>query len=475
MPTKRTLPAFEVAVIAALALIGWAAYKVDRIAPAMGESGKNLAEVRDDYLALADSVQTNLEGLELIRTNTAKAKDSDKELARFHAVGHEWMKWLDSQGKLWSGVPGVGRDTNPPEHEARAASSVEMERTDLLPLLAKITRTATNYLNAGEYLILNSGKPLIKDQLAYNEAIAQRSRSWLTTLSRRAQLSGAAVDVAITDSKSELAAVAQNFRYVRTGLLVAIAGLCFLLMAAIYRRRMAQAGALLEAHDQQQSEQRSKLDKLAHFGRLASELANEIKQPLTAMNARAYTLQKSLAPDSDTFRDTVVIRSEIKRLDKIVKDFLLLARPAEPRLAELRASEALGEVSSIMAPHLALDSIDFKFDCDDHLRFLGDPGQIKQVLINLLRAKAAIRDLCGKTTDVAVIEVEDTGPGIPTELQEKIFEPFFSTKGDGTGLGLAIATRIVDKHGGHLEFDTEPGRGTVFRIILPACRNHEAS
>jgi signal transduction histidine kinase len=388
-------------------------------------------------------------------------------------------------------VPGVGPGTNPPEHEPRAASQVEMERADLLPLLAKVTRTATNYLNAGEYLILNGGQPLIKEQLASNEAVAQRTRSWLTTLARRAQLSGAAVDVAITDSKSELSSVAQNFRYIRAGLLVAIAGLCFLLLSAVYRRRMAQARALLEAHAQQQSEQRSKLDKLAHFGRLASELAHEIKQPLTAMNARAYTLQKALAADSDAFRDAVVIRSEIKRLDKIVKDFLLLARPAEPRLAELRASEALGEVSSIMAPHLAQDSIDFKFDCDDHLRFLADPAQIKQVLINLiknaadclvshggsvtLRAKAATRDLCGKATDVAVIEVEDTGPGIPAELQEKIFEPFFSTKGDGTGLGLAIATRIVDKHGGHLEFDTEPGRGTVFRVILPACRNHEVS
>ncbi len=144
-----------------------------------------------------------------------------------------------------------------------------------------------------------------------------------------------------------------------------------------------------------------------------------------------------------------------------------------------------------MAPHLAHDSIEFKFDCDDRLRFRADLAQIKQVLINLiknaaeclaprggsvtLRAKAATEDRAGKATEVAVIEVEDTGPGIPIELQEKIFEPFFSTKGDGTGLGLAIATRIVDKHGGRLELDTEPGRGTVFRIILPACSNHQTS
>src|SRR5260370_14797358 len=186
-PTKRLFPEFELAVITALALIGWAAYKVDRIAPAMGESGKNPAEVRDDYLALADSVQTNLEALELIRTNTVKAKDSDKELARFHAVGREWMKWLNSQGKLWSGVPGVGPGTNLPEHETRAAGQVEKERSDLLPLLAKISGTATNYLNAGEYLILNSGQPLIKDQLLLNDATAQRSRSCLTTLSRNAR------------------------------------------------------------------------------------------------------------------------------------------------------------------------------------------------------------------------------------------------------------------------------------------------
>jgi signal transduction histidine kinase len=76
--------------------------------------------------------------------------------------------------------------------------------------------------------------------------------------------------------------------------------------------------------------------------------------------------------------------------------------------------------------------------------------------------------------EVAVVEVEDTGPGIPEEIREKIFDPFFSTKKDGTGLGLAIAARIIDKHGGVLEFETHHGRGTVFRIVLPAGQREPA-
>jgi signal transduction histidine kinase len=302
---------------------------------------------------------------------------------------------------------------------------------------------------------------------------------------------GEALGLVLVRSQAQFGTLEQRLRSKWAALLLAVAGSCFLLVTLIYRRTVAGSLVIAEERTQQELEQRSRLDKLAHFGRLAQEVVHEIKQPLTAMNARAFTLQKRVAPDSDAFRDAVVIRSEVKRLDRIVKDFLLLAKPSEPRLADLRAADALTEVRNLMAPHLAHDSIEFKFDCDDRLRFRADLAQIKQVLINLiknaaeclvpsggsvtLRAKAATEDRAGKATQVAVIEVEDTGPGIPIELQEKIFEPFFSTKGDGTGLGLAIATRIVDKHGGRLELDTELGRGTVFRIILPACPNLQAS
>jgi len=139
-----------------------------------------------------------------------------------------------------------------------------------------------------------------------------------------------------------------------------------------------------------------------------------------------------------------------------------------------------------MASQLQQEAIEFKFDCDREMNLLADAQQLKQVLINLvknaaesvdhngivtLRCRKGMRDLQGELTEAAIIEVEDNGPGIPPEIQSKIFDPFFSTKGDGTGLGLAIAARIIDKHGGNIEFDSQPGKGTIFRIVLPACRD----
>jgi two-component system NtrC family sensor kinase len=117
-------------------------------------------------------------------------------------------------------------------------------------------------------------------------------------------------------------------------------------------------------------------------------------------------------------------------------------------------------------------------------RFYGDQQQLKQVLINLvqnaaesmdrdgdgeviLRAREDKLPFKGSVSPVAIIEVEDNGPGIRPEVQSRLFEPFFSTKKDGTGLGLPISARIIDRHGGTLDFETEPERGTIFRIMLP--------
>jgi signal transduction histidine kinase len=262
-------------------------------------------------------------------------------------------------------------------------------------------------------------------------------------------------------------------------LLISVA-VCFLLITLLYRWRLAQTNKIILAHAGQQAH----LDKLSHFGRLAQEVAHEIKQPLTAINARLYTLQKSLAADGAPARDAAVIRSEIKRLDQVVKNFLLLAKPSEPVLAPINASETLREVRDLMSAQLEEQTIAFDFQCEDELQLMADSYQLKQVLINLIKNSAeslgnrgriilrgrkdtlAINDLC-PAESVAVIEVEDNGPGIPPDLQTKIFDPFFSTKKEGTGLGLAIAARMIDKHAGKLKFSSNPDEGTVFQILLP--------
>ena len=116
-----------------------------------------------------------------------------------------------------------------------------------------------------------------------------------------------------------------------------------------------------------------------------------------------------------------------------------------------------------------------------------DPQQIEQVLINLaqnaaesierdgvirLRARKDVARLAGRSAPVVVLEVSDTGKGIPPDVQKRLFDPFFTTKEEGTGLGLSIATRIVEQQGGALQFTTQIGRGTTFSLLLPEAEHH---
>ena len=231
--------------------------------------------------------------------------------------------------------------------------------------------------------------------------------------------------------------------------------------------------------------------KLAHFGELAAGLAHEIRNPLTAINARLFTLQKSLSPNSPESEDAGVINAEISRLDRIVKDFLKLARPADPQLVTLTAQALIEEVVRLLSPELQKKRIELKVDSVVETQFQGDPQQLKQVLINLvqnasdaleaggiirLSARASTQKLHGRRQEVVILEVTDNGPGIAPKMQAQLFDPFFSTKPEGTGLGLSISQRIAENHGGTVEFSaSEPGRYTTFVLVLPAAgASHEA-
>jgi signal transduction histidine kinase len=223
-------------------------------------------------------------------------------------------------------------------------------------------------------------------------------------------------------------------------------------------------------------------EKLATLGTLTAGIAHEIRNPLTSLKARLYTLDKHLQAVPAARKDTDIISAEISRLERILQDALSFARPADPKLESLAADTLLREVQGLMSTSLESRAVEVVVESDSGLHIRADSGHLKQVLINLvhngadaivgagtvtLRARVGRASLGGHETDTVILEVIDTGKGIPPAVEKRLFDPFFSTKETGTGLGLPIAARIVERHGGILQYETRLGDGTTFGVVLP--------
>ena len=223
-------------------------------------------------------------------------------------------------------------------------------------------------------------------------------------------------------------------------------------------------------------------EKLASLGVLAAGVAHEIRNPLTAIKARLFTLRKAVRDRFNAVEDANVIEREINRLERIVRDVLQFARPAEPQREAISAVALLHETRDLMRSQLEKSNIELTVEDSTEITIHGDQNQLKQVLLNLIRNAAESIDergkivtracterisLAGRPTNVAVLEVKDNGKGISPDVQKRLFDPFYTTKAAGTGLGLSIAARIIEQHGGALRYQTEIGCGTTFGIVLP--------
>jgi PAS domain S-box-containing protein len=221
--------------------------------------------------------------------------------------------------------------------------------------------------------------------------------------------------------------------------------------------------------------------RLSASGRMTRGVAHEVKNPINAIVLHLQLLQNKLQQDDpDTRRHMDIIGNEIHRLDRVVQILVDFTRPRDLRLEDVDLRDILESVSVLAAPDAARHHVRVVLELpkdDDALMVRVDSDLMKQAILNLvlngvqsMTAGGTLTLKARRDEEMILAEVQDQGSGIPPEAQEKIFELYFTTKGDkgGSGIGLAQTYQIMQWHYGSVEFDSIVGAGTTFRLRLPA-------
>ena len=222
--------------------------------------------------------------------------------------------------------------------------------------------------------------------------------------------------------------------------------------------------------------------RLAGVGELAASIAHELNNPLGTVSLRLEGVLAKTPSDDPRRRALEIIDQEITRMARLVANLLQFSRPGRDQVSTVNVCEEVTKTIELTEHHLKRRSIRAQPEFAPDVPIIqADRQQLRQVLLNLftnaadampkgghLVPRVRAGELPGKAQGV-VIEVSDTGHGIPPELLPRVTDPFFSTKeeGKGTGLGLAICKRIIDQHRGQLQIESEVGRGTTVRVTLP--------
>ncbi|MEO5895571.1 MAG: ATP-binding protein [Vicinamibacterales bacterium] len=246
----------------------------------------------------------------------------------------------------------------------------------------------------------------------------------------------------------------------------------------------------------EQLEERERLrDRLAALGEMAAAIAHEVKNPLAGIEVMAGLLKRRLAENQDAQSILGDIIKEVKMANSIVVEVLDFVRPIRLQVERTAVADAVRDAISMAESHVSRGAIDVQVELPEELSPIqGDPHQLRQLFTNLLTnafeamgGKGSVRisgvqlaaeDEVAVGSDVKAVpmvqvDVLDDGPGVPPDIIDRIFSPFFTTKPQGSGLGLAIVRKIVDAHDGRIDVTARPAGGTRFRVTLPVTGSHQ--
>jgi signal transduction histidine kinase len=231
-------------------------------------------------------------------------------------------------------------------------------------------------------------------------------------------------------------------------------------------------------------EQLRQNEKLSALGLLAAEVAHEIRNPLTVMKMLYHSLDLKFPPDDPRARDVEIMGQKMDLLNKIVEQILDFARSAEPRLEQVNVNGLIDDLGLLTRHKLQHQKVALiRHLAPDLPIIMADARQLEQAFLNLILnaveampeggqltilTRAVPRTAAADERPHVVIEVKDTGAGMTEEQRRRAFTSLLSTtKSKGTGLGLAIVARVIESHHGTISIKSHPGRGTVFRVLLP--------
>jgi signal transduction histidine kinase len=254
----------------------------------------------------------------------------------------------------------------------------------------------------------------------------------------------------------------------------------FALLSVEFLESSSSGGMLVRLRDPEATRQIGRqlqtADRLSAISRLTKGVAHEVKNPLNAILMHVELARMKLAhQDYDLEQQMDIISSEIIRLDRVVKTFLDFTRPVQLNLSDVRLRDFMEEIASLTRPQASAAGVEIvqEIKVEDSVITV-DVDLLKQAVFNIVvNAIEAMKD--GGTLrleaslkgDDAEIRIADSGPGIPADVKEKIYDLYFTTKKGGSGIGLAMTFRIVQLHDGTIDFESEPGQGTTFAMRFP--------